>query len=57
MDIICLCKKISEKDIVDAVKAGATTVEEVADKTGATTGFCHGGRCRSLIAKLIEENQ
>lgn len=57
MEIICLCKGITEADIIAAIKDGATTVDEVAEKTGATTGFCHGGRCRTAITKLIEAHQ
>lgn len=57
MSVVCLCKGITEEAIVEAIKDGATTVEQVAEKTGATTGFCHGGRCKKTIEKLIEDNK
>ena len=56
-NLICLCKKISEDTIVEAIKAGATTVEEVKEKTGATSGPCKGFRCKKKIKALIEEHK
>lgn len=57
MSIVCLCKGVTEETIVEAIKNGATTIDAVAEKTGATTGFCHGGRCSETITRLIEENK
>lgn len=57
MSKICLCKGITEEEIVDAVKNGATTYEEVKEKTGAGTGVCKGARCKSKIVTIIEENK
>lgn len=54
---ICLCKGITKDTIVEAIKNGANTVEGVKEATGATTGPCHGGRCKSKIETLIEENK
>lgn len=56
-EVICLCKNISKETIEQAIKNGATTVEAVKEATGATTGFCHGGRCKAKIEALIEENK
>lgn len=55
--VVCLCKGVSEETIVEAIKNGAKTFEEVSEKTGAGTGFCHAGRCKGTILKLIEENK
>lgn len=54
-NIICKCKKISKETIVNAIKEGATTIEEVKEKTGATGGVCHGIRCKKKIEELINE--
>lgn len=54
---VCLCKGIPEETIIEAIKDGAVTFEEVSEKTGAGTGFCKGGRCKATIEKLIEENK
>ena len=51
--IICLCKGISEDTIIDTIKNGADTIEKVKEATGATTGHCHGSRCKGPIEELI----
>ncbi len=52
---ICLCKSITRKTIVDAIKDGAHTVDDVAIKTGAGTGNCNGARCDHVVEELIAE--
>ncbi len=52
---ICMCKSITRKTIVDAIEAGAHTLDDVAIKTGASTGGCHGTRCDDVIEELIKE--
>lgn len=54
-DVVCLCKKISEETIINAIKNGATTVEEVKKATNASSGLCRGLRCKKKIKALIEE--
>ena len=50
---VCGCKEVSLKDVVDAVKNGADTVEKVGAITKAGTGEdC--GRCKVLIENIIE---
>lgn len=56
MSDVCLCKKISEEEIIKAVKNGAKTFDEVKEATGAGTGFCKGGRCKGKILEIIENN-
>lgn len=56
MSDVCLCKKISEEQIVEAVKNGAKTFEEVKEATEAGAGCCKGGRCKSKIIEIIENN-
>lgn len=52
---VCLCRGITRKTIVDAIRSGATTLDEVAIKTRAGTGACHGTRCDDTIKALIAE--
>jgi len=50
---VCGCMKTSLATVVNAVKAGATTVESVGITTGAGTGEdC--GKCKALIENIIE---
>jgi bacterioferritin-associated ferredoxin len=48
---VCGCKQVSLQAVVDAVKAGADTVEKVGEITGAGTDC---GRCKGLVANIIE---
>ncbi|MEG0297254.1 MAG: (2Fe-2S)-binding protein [Clostridium sp.] len=57
MSNVCLCKKITEEQIIEAVKNGAGTYEEVREKTGAGAGGCRGGRCKANIKVIIENNK
>ena len=49
--IICHCKQVSYIDIRKAMIAGARTVQEIKDMTGAATGC---GRCVGEIEKILE---
>ena len=55
--IVCLCKGVTEETIVNAIKNGATTVEDIKEQTGASTGGCKGARCKKTIESLIEANK
>lgn len=51
---VCICRAISQEMIKNSIREGMTTVEEISQATGATTGACHGGRCKGKIEELIE---
>ncbi|GAA0692296.1 MULTISPECIES: (2Fe-2S)-binding protein [Clostridium] len=53
--IICICNQVDEDTIINAIKEGATTVDAVREKTGATGGACHGARCKKKVEALIEK--
>jgi len=57
MSKICSCRGITEKEIIKAVKAGATTYHDVKEVTGAGTGGCRGDKCKDKIKKIIKENK
>jgi bacterioferritin-associated ferredoxin len=48
---VCLCTGVTERDILDAIDAGANSVEEVAHCTGAGTRC---GTCRRAVAAMVE---
>lgn len=52
-NIICLCEKISEGEILNAIRRGAVTVDGVKRRCGALMGQCQGSRCRYEIAELL----
>ena len=49
--IVCECFGVTNGQIRDAVWEGATTLEEVAEKTGAGTG-CSG--CNDDLQRLVD---
>lgn len=51
--IICRCEEVYEREIIGAIKEGATTIAEIKRKTRAGMGLCQGRTCRNLIARLI----
>jgi bacterioferritin-associated ferredoxin len=51
---VCLCEAVSSGSIVDAIEAGARTVQEVGHANGAGT-VC--GKCARNIRVLIEEHR
>ena len=57
MSNVCLCRGVSEERIVEAVKNGATSFEEVKEETGAGAGGCRGGRYKCNIEMIIEKNK
>ena len=48
---VCRCNNVTKKDIVDACEAGASSVEEVAAATRATTGC---GGCREVVCGIAD---
>ena len=57
MNLVCICKAVTEEVIVDAIKNGADTFEKVQEATEAGTGRCNAGRCRKKIEELIMNNK
>ena len=50
--VVCICKGIKLGAISDAIRKGATTVEQVTRATGSGRGECGATRCRPLIEAL-----
>lgn len=53
--IICGCEKVTEGEIVDAIRRplGARTVEGVKRRTGAAFGNCQGAHCLNKIVSIL----
>lgn len=49
-DIVCNCFQVTKKQILEAIDAGASTVDEVGAATNAGTGC---GGCQSVIENLL----
>ncbi|MDR3598666.1 (2Fe-2S)-binding protein [Clostridium sp.] len=51
----CTCKIITRAKIKEAIKNGASTIEEVQKATGAGNGPCKGKNCSPRICELIRQ--
>jgi glycerol-3-phosphate dehydrogenase len=54
-NIICRCETVSEGEIRDAIRRGATTLDGVKLRTRSGMGRCQGGFCTPAIMKLLME--
>lgn len=52
-DWVCRCEKISEAEIVEAVRHGHTTLDAVKFYTRSGMGRCQGGFCSARIMRII----
>ncbi len=53
----CICKGIKLYRILQAIEDGATSFEEVAEKTGIGDGSCNSKRCRQKVAQLLQKKE
>jgi glycerol-3-phosphate dehydrogenase len=51
--IICRCETVSEGEIVEAIRRGATTIDGVKFRTRAGMGRCQGGFCGPRVLKIL----
>lgn len=47
---ICLCRQVSEEELVKAINDGADTMEKIAFRTRATTGC---GTCSGSVRAIL----
>jgi len=52
-NMVCRCEKVSEAEIVAAIRAGHTTLDGIKYFTRAQMGRCQGGFCTYKIIKII----
>lgn len=51
--IVCICRNVKTSQIVEAVKGGAKSVDEVREHTGAAS-CC--GKCQFMVNALVTDN-
>ncbi len=52
MAVLCHCERVSDRAVRKAVAAGASSVDDVSERTGA--GLCCGG-CRPAIEEVLAQ--
>ncbi len=51
--IVCFCNRVTEKEIVEAIRRGARTLDGIKFRTRAMFGRCQGGFCTVRIMKIM----
>lgn len=51
--VVCRCETVTEGEIVEAVRRGATTLDGVKFRVRPGTGRCQGGFCGPRVARII----
>ena len=51
--IICRCEEITQAEIMEAIRSGRTTLNEIKRFTRAGMGLCQGRTCRDLVASIL----
>lgn len=51
--LVCHCKKVTEAEIVEAIRRGSRTLDGVKFRTRAMFGRCQGGFCSINIMKIL----
>lgn len=54
-DIVCRCEMVSAKEIRDAVRRGARTMDGIKFRTRCQAGRCHGSFCTTRVMKILAE--
>ena len=52
-DIVCRCERVSESEIIQAIRARHTTLDGIKYVTRAQMGRCQGGFCTYKIIKIL----
>jgi glycerol-3-phosphate dehydrogenase len=50
---VCRCEKVSEAEILEAIRRGHTTLDGIKYFTRAGMGRCQGGFCTYKIIKIL----
>ncbi len=51
--LVCRCEETSEDEILEAIQAGASSLDEIKRRTRAGMGLCQGKTCQRLVARLL----
>uniref|UniRef100_A0A7V1EI69 (2Fe-2S)-binding protein n=1 Tax=candidate division WOR-3 bacterium TaxID=2052148 RepID=A0A7V1EI69_UNCW3 len=55
MKIICRCEDITEEEIIEKIKEGYHTMDELKRVLRVTMGLCQGKGCRRHIARILSK--
>lgn len=52
-DVVCFCKKVTYGDVLDSIKSGSKTLDDIKATTSAGI-TC--GACKARLMKILKEN-
>jgi len=53
--VICRCEAVTEAEIIEAIRRGATTLDGIKHLTRAGMGRCQGGFCGSRVVQFLSK--
>jgi len=53
--IVCRCEEVTKKEVIDAIEAGARTLDDIKRATRAGMGLCQSKTCYTIIQRIISE--
>lgn len=53
--IICRCEEVKREEIIEVIRQGSKTPDEVKRLTRAGMGLCQGKTCRRLVNQIVAE--
>ena len=53
--LICRCEEVTRAEILQAIKEGARTINDIKRRTRAGMGLCQGKTCRRLIQRILAQ--
>ncbi len=51
--VVCRCETVTEREVIEAIRRGATTLDGVKFRTRAGMGRCQGGFCSPRVTKIL----
>ncbi len=51
--VVCRCETVTEGEVIDSIKRGATTLDGVKFRTRAGMGRCQGGFCSPRVSHIL----
>jgi NAD(P)H-nitrite reductase large subunit len=53
--IICRCEEVTQEEIIDSIRSGARSVNDIKRMTRAGMGLCQGRTCQRLVSQLLQK--
>ncbi len=54
-NVVCVCNKVTEAQVVEAIRRGARTIDGIKFRTRASFGRCQGGFCLPKLAQILAD--